>query len=130
MKSPIIVADRPLKPLMIYDGDCHFCVRGIRYWKRATGDYVDYTASQDPSIHARFPEIPQKEFDTSVQLITLDGLVHNGAEAVFRSLACANRARWMLNWYQHSRVFAGITEWGYHFIARHRPFFSAITFSR
>jgi hypothetical protein len=62
-----------------------------------------------------------------VQLVEPDGCVYGGAEAVFRALAQNPHERWLLDWYEHSPVFAHASEWGYRVVARHRTFFSALT---
>ena len=41
----------------------------------------------------QFPELPREHFEKSVHLIEPSGLVYNGAEAVFRSLAVNPRRR-------------------------------------
>lgn len=117
----------PKKPLMFFDGDCAFCVRWIRRWQRYTGDRIDYAPSQDSVERAKFPELPDKIFDESVQLIQTDGKVFEGAEAVFRSLAIAGRQRWLLWLYEKIPGVAALTEWAYRFVARHRTFFSTLT---
>lgn len=127
VKSAIRVASPPQKPLMIYDGDCCFCTLWIHRWQCATGELVDYLPAQDPQIAQRFPEIPRSEFDSSVQLIGPDGSVYNSAEAVFRSLAHQEHYHWLLDFYRDFPLFAGVTDWAYRFIARHRTFFSFVT---
>lgn len=112
---------------MVYDGECGFCSLWIHRWRCATGESVDYLPSQDPQIAERFPEIPRSEFDTSVQLIEPDGVVYNGAEAVFKSLSHNQDFHWLLDIYQVCPPLAHVTEWGYRLIARHRPFFSWLT---
>jgi predicted DCC family thiol-disulfide oxidoreductase YuxK len=121
------VASPPPKPLMIYDGDCRFCTLWIHRWQCLTGELVDYLPSQDPQIAARFPEIPRHEFETSVQWIDTDGTVYNGAEAVFRSLGCNRSHRWLQDLYRDSPAFAGVADWSYRIVARHRTFFSLVT---
>ena len=127
VKSRVTVAVPPSKPLMVYDGDCNFCALWIRRWQCATGEKVDYIPFQDPSVASRFPEIPAADFANSVQLILTNGWVYSGAEAVFRSLACAAHAGWLLDGYQHSATFARISEVTYRFVAEHRPIFSWVT---
>jgi predicted DCC family thiol-disulfide oxidoreductase YuxK len=127
MKSDIRVAVPPPKPLMVYDGDCNFCTLWIRRWRQTTGDSVDYLPAQDPSISARFPEIPREQFDTAVQLIETDGTVYSGAEAVFRTLAHSPNCQWPLRLYQQSPAIVCITEWAYRLVAQHRPGFSRLT---
>ena len=69
---------------------------------------------------ARFPEVPRGQFETAVQLVEPDGHVYGGAEAVFRALAQKPHEGWLLDWYEHSPVFAHATEWGYRLVARNR----------
>jgi predicted DCC family thiol-disulfide oxidoreductase YuxK len=127
VKSAIRVALPPQKPLLVYDGDCGFCTLWINRWRCATGELINYLPSQDPQIAERFPEIPRAAFDSSVQLIDPDGSVYSGAEAVFRSLSHHPHFRWPLDIYEVAPLLAGIAEWSYQLIARHRTFFSLIT---
>jgi predicted DCC family thiol-disulfide oxidoreductase YuxK len=127
VKSAIRVAAPPQKPLLVYDGDCRFCTLWIHRWRCATQDLVDYLPSQDPQIAERFPEIPREKFDSSVQLIEMDGSVYDGAEAVFRSLSHHPHFRWPLDIYEVFPPFAKISEWCYARVARNRAFFSQLT---
>ena len=126
----VITLSRQLpKPLMVYDGECGFCMKWIRRWERTTGEAVEYDSLQATSPH--YPEIPRASFEHEVKLITTDGRVYGGAEAVFRSLNLGAHpgivAR--LAWSMYRRVpgFAAATEFGYRLVAQHRSFFSAIT---
>ena len=127
MKSTIRVAAPPQKPLLVYDGECGFCTLWIKRWQCITGDAIEYLPSQDPQIAERFPEIPREAYQTSVQFIEPDGSVHHGSEAVFLSLSRNPEFHWLLDVYQVFPPFAHLTEWGYRFVARHRPFFSWCT---
>jgi len=115
-----------LKPLLVFDGDCHFCRRWIARWQRATGDAVTYLPFQDESIAARFPEIPREDFAQAVHLILPDGSVCRGAEAVFRSLAEAGKERWLHRLYQRFSAFAEMAELVYEEVATHRTFLSKL----
>src|ERR1700742_3613124 len=101
---------------MVYDGDCRFCALWIHRWECATGDAVNYLPSQDPQIAERFPEIPRTAFDSSVQLIEIDGSVHSGASAVFKSLAHNHDFHWLWDLYQAFPLFARFTEWAYRLV--------------
>jgi predicted DCC family thiol-disulfide oxidoreductase YuxK len=127
MSSGIRVATPPPKPLMVFDGDCNFCTLWIRRWQQMTGDAVDYLPAQDPRIAEQFPEIPPEQFNTAVQLIESDGLVHSGADAVFRALAHNPKRRWTLHVYQTSSTFSSLTEWAYRLVAGNRTIFSMLT---
>jgi len=121
------VASPPLKPLLVFDGDCNFCAFWVRRWQRATGSHVEYQPFQDPRIAAQFPELACGQFEGAVQLILPDGAVHSGADAVFRALAGNPHEVWLQELYEHSPVFAAVCEVGYRFVARNRRFFSAVT---
>lgn len=109
------------KPLLVYDNDCDFCRYWVAQWQHITGDRIDYAPFQE--VAAEFPEIPLSAFENSVQLILQNSTVLSGAEAVFRAL---NNS--LLLWcYYHLFGFARAAEGTYRFIARHRPFFSALT---
>jgi predicted DCC family thiol-disulfide oxidoreductase YuxK len=127
MNCGLRVATPPPKPLLVFDGDCHFCTVWIRRWQQMTGDAVDYLPAQDRAIAKRFPEIPRAQFDTAVRLIAADGVVYSGAEAVFRTLACHRRWQWPLRIYENSTLVARLAERAYRFVAEHRPLFSALT---
>src|SRR5438105_3792703 len=119
------VSDPPPKPLIIWDGECHFCRRWIERWKEITWGEVDYEASQQ--IDERFPEIPRAQFERSVVLIEPDGAVYFGAEAAFRALRCRSSKRWLAWSYQNVPGFAPVSEAFYKIIAANRTFFSALT---
>ena len=59
------------RPLLVYDGDCGFCVYWARYWQKLTGDGVDYRPYQE--VAAQYPAIPLASFQRAVQYITPDG---------------------------------------------------------
>ena len=127
-KQPVITAaERPAKPLFIYDGECNFCKFWILRWQRFTRGRVEYAASQEPQIARRFPEIPPARFDEAVQFVETDGRVYSGPEAVFRSLTYGCWGNWPLWIYQQMPGFAPIAEWIYHFIAKRRTGFSVLT---
>jgi len=112
------VRDAPPKPLLIFDGDCHFCRRWIERWRELTGGAVEYAPSQEAA--RRFPEIPQEAFDRSLQFIETDGKVFSGAEAVFRSLGQKRSRAWLIWCYEHVPGFAVVTEIAYRVVARNR----------
>lgn len=101
------------KPLLIYDGKCGFCKIWIDYWRKLTGDRVDYAPSQE--IGDQFPQISKKEFSQAVQLVRADGTISRGARAVFETLG-------------YKKVpFAPVMEWGYRIVAAHRDLFYHLT---
>jgi predicted DCC family thiol-disulfide oxidoreductase YuxK len=124
-KSHLRVRSPPPKPLMIWDGECHFCRLWIERWKVLTAGQVDYEKYQD--VAERFPEIPREQFQRSVVLIDVTGEAFVAAEAVYRSLRYRSSRKWLAWSYEHVPGFAAISEFAYAFIARHRQLGSAIT---
>ena len=119
------VRNPPPKPLLIFDGTCHFCRRWIERWRELTASAIDYSPSQE--VAERFPEIPPEAFERSVQFIETDGTVFSGAEAVFRSLGQNRRRQWMIWCYKHVPGFSAVTEATYRLVARNRRFSSFFT---
>src|ERR1041385_7183230 len=113
------------KPLLVFDGDCHFCRRWIARWAFLTEDKVDYVPYQN--VAHNYPAVPLKDFQTAVQLFFPDGKRFSGAEAVFRALTVANKQRWLLWSYENIPGFATVSEWFYRGVAQNRPFFSSLT---
>jgi predicted DCC family thiol-disulfide oxidoreductase YuxK len=119
------VSNPPPKPLMIWDGDCHFCKRWIERWREMTAGKVDYATSQE--VGNRFPEIAPDEFKRAVCFIEPDGQTFFAAEAVYRSLQYRSSKRWLVWSYDHIPGFAAISEFGYKLIASNRATGSIIT---
>src|ERR1043166_8500565 len=120
------VAAPPVKPVLVYDGDCRFCCRWVARWQHATGDTIEYLPYQNAQIPLRYPEIPKEQFERAVQLIVPDGTVLSGAEAVFRSLAESGSDKWLLYFYENSPPFAFLADVLYRFVAEHRTFLSKL----
>ncbi|HZI89311.1 MAG TPA: DCC1-like thiol-disulfide oxidoreductase family protein, partial [Candidatus Polarisedimenticolia bacterium] len=115
----------PPKPLLVYDGDCGFCLRWIARWRRAVGDRADFAPAQE--VGARFPAIAASAFAEAVHLIEPDGAVTRGAEAVFRLLALAPGGGLGLRAYTGVPGVRPGSEALYRMIAGHRPFFDRVT---
>jgi len=113
------------RALLIYDGDCGFCVYSVRYWQKLTGDAVEYRPYQE--VGAQFPDISQAQFQRAIQYIAPDGRRASAAEASFLTLSHA-RGRGIGLWlYRHLPGFAPVSEWAYKFVAAHRPAFHSIS---
>ena len=119
------VRNPPSKPLMVFDGDCHFCRRWIERWRELTDGAVEYAPFQE--VAARFPEIPREAFESAVHFVGKDGMVYRAAEAVFRSLNTTRSGRWLVWCYEHVPGFASILEMTYGFVARNRQLASFFT---
>ena len=127
MQSAIRIASPPQKPAVIFDGDCGFCRTWIHRWERTTGGKIEFIPYQSPEVATRFAELTRSECETSVQLISTEGAVFSGAEAVFRALSENRRWLWLLWLYEHARPLAACSDWAYRLVADHRQFFSLLT---
>jgi predicted DCC family thiol-disulfide oxidoreductase YuxK len=120
MKSPGHVGTPPPKSVLLYDGDCDFCLFWVHRWRGVTADRIDYLPFQDP-------EIARDQLASAVRLIQPEGTVFSGAEAVFLALASHPDRQRLLNWYRRSPRFARLAEAIYRFASNHRRFFSTLT---
>src|SRR6266511_2473458 len=119
------VANPPTKPLLIWDGECHFCKLWIERWREITAGKVDY-ATYEQATH-QFPEISVEQFKRAMAFIEPDGEAFFAAEAVYRSLGYRSSRRWLAWSYDHVLGFAAISESAYKFIERHRGLGSTFT---
>ena len=70
--SHLRVSNPPPKPLLIWDGECHFCRRWIERWQEITAGKVDYvTYQQSSGDDSRKFRVEQ--FERAVALIEPDG---------------------------------------------------------
>ncbi len=109
------------RSLLIYDGECDFCIFWINRWSHFTQDRIDYVPYQE--IYRQLSEIPISEFQNSVVYIIDDGCTYSGAEAIFRALD--NRV--LIWFYEKIPGLAPVTEFLYNFVAKRRIFFSKLT---
>ncbi|MBI4005989.1 MAG: lipase maturation factor family protein [Gammaproteobacteria bacterium] len=105
-------------PVLIYDGDCGICLYWVNYWHKLTGDKVIYHPYQ--KVAADYPSIPLEEFRRSIQLITIDGAVYKGAEAVYVLLKDIPPYGLLNRLYKYAPGFSLLSESGYTFFSRHR----------
>jgi len=124
-RSHLRVSNPPPKPLLIWDGECHFCRLWIERWREITAGKIDYATYQQAAPH--FPEIPLDQFEQALTLIEPDGTAFLAAEAVYRSLACRRSREWLAWSYNHVPGFAAVSETTYGVVASHRRFASAVT---
>ena len=76
--------------------------------------------------HKNIPKFSREDFAALLHLISPDGSVYTGAEAVFRSLAAGGVKRWLFWCYRKMPPFAGLTEIIYEQVAARRRFLSKL----
>ena len=113
-----------MKPILIYDGNCGFCIYWVDIWKNKTKDRVEYAPYQ--SVGNQFPQISLDQFKRSVQLVKPDGEITEGAKAVLETLAYDPSSIWLLRAYQNFPFFAKAAEAIYYFVAKYRSALSLV----
>lgn len=111
------------KILVLYDGECAFCRQTVSRWRGATEDRVDFVPFQDARY--RFPDIPESDCRSALQLIDVDGRRYQGAEAVFRLLAQGAGKRLPLFLYRWMPGFAPASRIVYRWVASRRRIMAA-----
>ena len=114
-----------IKSTLIYDGECCFCKRWAGRLSYFTNNHVEYLSSSEALV--RFSQIPTENYNRSIKLVDSEGNVFEGAEAVFRTLACVPGKTWPLWVYQNIPGFALIAEWVYRTVAKNRKIFGTIS---
>src|SRR5665213_2388837 len=123
--SAVDLAGAGARSRLVYDGDCGFCGYWARYWKRLTGDAVDYRPYQEVAV--QYPAIALADFQRAVQYITPDGQHASAAEASFLTLSHARGKGIWLALYRKLPGFAAVSELAYAFIAAHRSAFYRVS---
>jgi len=127
MESKPIKRDKVRRnvPVLVYDGDCGFCVFWIKRWKKITKDRVVYAPFQETAGH--FSQISPEDFKKAIKLILPNDKVLSGAHAVLRALATVPEKRWMLWAYRKIPGVAIFAELLYILVAGNRGLFSFLT---
>lgn len=108
------------RSVLVYDGDCPFCLKQIariRRWDRA--ESFEYVPRRTPGLEERFPKLAEGDFNTGMRLVSPDGSIHVGADAVYqiaRALPFWRRLAWLYRVPGLRRLARGIYAW----IAAHR----------
>ena len=73
--------------VVLYDGRCRFCVAGARRLAAlARPGAIEMRDFQAPGVLAAYPQLTYEACMRAMQLVTMDGRVYEGAEAVARVL--------------------------------------------
>jgi predicted DCC family thiol-disulfide oxidoreductase YuxK len=73
------------KPVVIYDGECRFCVDQVQRLKRMDRNGAfEFVPRQDPAVDQRFPILTTVDFNSGLRLVEPDGSVFAGADAFYQ----------------------------------------------
>ena len=83
---------RPETPLIIYDGQCNFCINAIRrIRKKAKEGQFNYIPNQDPNLYTAYPQLVKFLSHEGMRFINKKGKVFCGADSVYQIY---RRLRW------------------------------------
>lgn len=105
-------------PLLVFDGDCPFCLRWAARLKRWSKGKVEIEPYQ--KVAPEFPGIPTEDFQDKVQLIETDRRVYSGAAAAYKTLEYVRGWSWLFAFYRKCRSFAFISEKMYDIVSKNR----------
>ncbi|HET7745724.1 MAG TPA: DUF393 domain-containing protein, partial [Vicinamibacteria bacterium] len=81
--------------VVVFDGHCKVCTRLARALRAWDKGQLDVVPSQAPGVQARFPWIPARAYQESLQLVGPGGETYQGAAAVERILDLLPRGGWI-----------------------------------
>ena len=117
-----IIKEFEKRPLVIYDGECEFCIKWARKFKAMAGKFITFIPLQ--SLPVDYEYITQAACLKSVQYIDDDNRISKGAEAVFQLFHTAKKMSFLLIFYRRIPIFRFLTEYVYSLVARNRNLFS------
>lgn len=113
-------SDYPERAVVIYDGDCRFClaqVRRIARWD--TRDRFAFISLHEPEVNRRWPALTYEELMARMYVIPPQGAPLGGA-AAFRYISRQVPRLWLLMPLMHVPGSLPLWEWCYGLVARWR----------
>jgi len=75
---------QPDRPLIIYDGNCNFCINGMaRIRKQDSDNQFDFYPQQTPNLYDQYPQLISYANRQGMRFINQYGQVFCGADAIF-----------------------------------------------
>lgn len=108
------------RPILVWDGNCGFCKYWVTRWRGLTKEKVVYKTFQEAAQD--FPDIPLKEFKKASRFIDTDGRIYSGPDSAYKSYSTGNMSPYLHKWYHQNGVFTKVSDTGYHYITKNRPF--------
>ncbi len=113
------LAQGGVRGVVLYDGQCGFCSRWVKYWAGTLGQYGFEIASLYESWVAEKVKMPHQELLTDIRLLTTDGQLISGADVY---LYVTRRIWWAWPFYAIFSLpgFNRLIHVGYKWFARNR----------
>ena len=111
---------KPTKPVIIYDGECNFCLNGIRRIqnKDQAGQFT-YTPKQTPDLYAHYPQLEAIESKEGMRFIDANGKIYCGADTIYQIYRRLGRYRY-ITWLYLVPVIRTLLKGAYLIIAKNR----------
>ncbi len=110
----------PARPVVVYDGECPFCLKHVdRMQRRDSSDVFEYQPRQAAGLEDRFPRLTEGDFNSGMRLIDTDGSISVGADAVYNIARRLDGWKY-LAWMYRVPVLNSICRASYAWIARNR----------
>ncbi|HIN20196.1 MAG TPA: DUF393 domain-containing protein [Candidatus Marinimicrobia bacterium] len=109
------------KSVLVYDGDCPFCIFWIQRWRKLSKGRVDYLPFQ--KIKLEESEVTLQQFQSSIWFFSVRGNYYPAARALLLTIEHYQLGKlflWLMN---NIPGMTKLFDWIYYFIARHRSFF-------
>jgi predicted DCC family thiol-disulfide oxidoreductase YuxK len=113
--------ENPAADVVIYDGDCNFCIGQVRQLHRLDwgGQRLAFLSLHDPSIAKRYPDLSHDDMMAQMYVVDSSGNRHGGSEAV-KYLSRRLPILWPVMPILHFPGTAGLWRWAYQQVAKRR----------
>ena len=113
--------DLPSADVVIYDGECVFCRKSVKWLDAWVGkDQLAYLSLHDPYVAELCPELTHDQMMKQIYLISRDGgAAHGGAEAI-RYLSTRSWKLWIAAPFLHFPMSMPLWQWMYQQVAKRR----------
>jgi predicted DCC family thiol-disulfide oxidoreductase YuxK len=112
--------DRPQADVVLYDGECNFCIRGaqrVNTW--SSGERVAFLPIGSAEVAERYPDLGPDRLQREMVVVDRSGRRHGGADAI-RYLSRRLPKLWWLALPLHIPGFMPLWRFLYRVLARNR----------
>ena len=111
---------RPIRPLVIYDGDCNFCINGTNQIKKQDRNgWFDFLPQQTPNLSDDYPQLKVYAHKEGMRFIDKHGHVFCGSDAVFEIYRRVGWQRYV-SWIYRLPILHQLCKIGYWIVAKNR----------
>jgi len=113
-------AELPEAEVLIFDGDCRFCLATIGQLRWFDGkDRLSFLSLHDPVVRERYPDLDHERLMSEMVLVDREEGRHGGAAAL-KYLSRRLPKLWLLAPFMHIPGTMPFWRWAYGFVARRR----------